>query len=90
MCQLRADVLPESAGAAAKMRQAIKGWQAQRSAALARRDHAVIIEPRKGLAATGAASARGEGAPVCKGRLVDIASIKQAKVIVRQAKMIAR
>jgi hypothetical protein len=39
MCQLRADVLPESAGAAGKMRQAIKGWRQQRSAALARRDH---------------------------------------------------
>jgi hypothetical protein len=39
MCQLRADVLPESAGAAGKMRQPIKGWRPQRSAALARRDH---------------------------------------------------
>jgi hypothetical protein len=51
---------------------------------------AVIIEPRKGPAATDAALARGEGAPVCKGRLVDIASIEQAEMIVRQAKMIAR
>ena len=33
--------------------------------------------------------ARGEGATVYKGRLVDIASIKQAEVIVRQAEMIA-
>jgi len=33
--------------------------------------------------------ARGEGATVFKGRLLDIASIKQAKVIVRQAEMIA-
>ena len=36
-----------------------------------------------------AAKARGEGATVYKGRLVDIASIKQAEVIVRQAEMIA-
>jgi malyl-CoA/(S)-citramalyl-CoA lyase len=50
----------------------------------------VIIEPRKGIAATDAALVRGEGAPVCKGRLVDIASIEQAEMIVRQAKMIAR
>jgi hypothetical protein len=39
MCQLRADVLPESPGAEGKMRQAIKGWRAQRSTALACRDH---------------------------------------------------
>ena len=32
---------------------------------------------------------RGEGATVYKGRLVDIASIKQAEVIVRQSEMIA-
>jgi malyl-CoA/(S)-citramalyl-CoA lyase len=37
-----------------------------------------------------AAKARGEGATVYKGRLVDIASIKQADVIVRQSEMIAR
>jgi hypothetical protein len=37
----------------------------------------------------GEAKARGEGATVYKGRLVDIASIKQAEVIVRQAEMIA-
>jgi malyl-CoA/(S)-citramalyl-CoA lyase len=50
----------------------------------------VIIELRKGLAATGAASARGEGAPVCTARLVDIASIEQAEGIVRQAEISAR
>jgi malyl-CoA/(S)-citramalyl-CoA lyase len=50
----------------------------------------VIIEPRKGPAATDAASARGEGVPVCKGKLVDIASIEQAGMVFRQAKMIAR
>jgi malyl-CoA/(S)-citramalyl-CoA lyase len=35
------------------------------------------------------ARARGEGATVYKGRLVDIASIRQAEVIVRQSEMIA-
>jgi malyl-CoA/(S)-citramalyl-CoA lyase len=35
------------------------------------------------------ANARGEGATVYKGRLVDIASIKQAEVIVKQSEMIA-
>ena len=37
---------------------------------------------------TEAAKARGEGATVYKGRLVDIASIRQAEVIVRQAELI--
>ena len=41
------------------------------------------------LAAMEDAKARGEGATVYKGRLVDIASIKQAEVIVRQSEMIA-
>ena len=35
------------------------------------------------------ATARGEGATTYKGRLVDIASIKQAEVIVKQSEMIA-
>jgi malyl-CoA/(S)-citramalyl-CoA lyase len=35
------------------------------------------------------AKARGEGATVYKGRLVDIASIKQAEVIVKQSEMLA-
>jgi malyl-CoA/(S)-citramalyl-CoA lyase len=51
---------------------------------------AAVAEAREILAAMAAASARGEGATVFKGRLVDIASIKQAEVIVRQAEMIAR
>ncbi|NUB44779.1 CoA ester lyase [Fertoebacter nigrum] len=50
---------------------------------------ATVAEAREILAAMEAASARGEGATVFKGRLVDIASIKQAEVIVRQAEMIA-
>ena len=48
-----------------------------------------VAEAREILAAMEAATARGEGATVYKGRLVDIASIKQAEVIVRQAEMIA-
>jgi malyl-CoA/(S)-citramalyl-CoA lyase len=46
-------------------------------------------EAREILEAMEAAKARGEGATVYKGRLVDIASIKQAEVIVRQAELIA-
>jgi malyl-CoA/(S)-citramalyl-CoA lyase len=48
-----------------------------------------VAEAREILAAMEAAKARGEGATVYKGRLVDIASIKQAEVIVRQSEMIA-
>ncbi|AVO37470.1 L-malyl-CoA/beta-methylmalyl-CoA lyase [Pukyongiella litopenaei] len=48
-----------------------------------------VTEAREILAAMEAAKAKGEGATVYKGRLVDIASIKQAEVIVRQAEMIA-
>lgn len=47
-----------------------------------------VLEAREILAAMEAAKARGEGATVYKGRLVDIASIKQAEVIVRQAELI--
>ena len=50
---------------------------------------AAVTEAREILAAMEEAKARGEGATVYKGRLVDIASIKQAEVIVRQAEMIA-
>lgn len=49
---------------------------------------AKVLEAREILAAMEAAKARGEGATVYKGRLVDIASIKQAEVIVKQAEMI--
>lgn len=49
---------------------------------------AAVAEAREILAAMAAAKARGEGATVYKGRLVDIASIKQAEVIVRQAELI--
>lgn len=51
---------------------------------------AAVTEAREILAAMEAAKARGEGATVYKGRLVDIASIKQAEGIVRQAEMIAQ
>jgi len=47
-----------------------------------------VKEAREILKAMEEAKARGEGATVYKGRLVDIASIKQAEVIVRQAEMI--
>lgn len=50
---------------------------------------AAVAEAREILAAMEMAKAKGEGATVYKGRLVDIASIKQAEVIVRQAEMIA-
>ena len=50
---------------------------------------AAVAEAREILAAMEAAKARGEGATVYKGRLVDIASIKQAEVIVKQSEMIA-
>jgi len=48
-----------------------------------------VAEAREILAAMQEAKERGEGATVYKGRLVDIASIKQAEVIVRQSEMIA-
>ncbi|WP_170578305.1 L-malyl-CoA/beta-methylmalyl-CoA lyase [Ruegeria arenilitoris] len=48
-----------------------------------------VSEAREILAAMELAKANGEGATVYKGRLVDIASIKQAEVIVAQAELIA-
>ncbi len=48
-----------------------------------------VAEARDILAAMEEAKAKGEGATVYKGRLVDIASIKQAEVIVRQSEMIS-
>ena len=48
-----------------------------------------VAEAREILAAMETAKANSEGATVYKGRLVDIASIKQAEVIVRQSEMIA-
>ena len=48
-----------------------------------------VAEAREILTAMDEAKAKGEGAAVYKGRLVDIASIKQAEVIVRQSEMIA-
>ena len=50
---------------------------------------AAVAEAREILAAMAAATERGEGATVYKGRLVDIASIKQAEGIVRQVELIA-
>jgi len=51
---------------------------------------AQLREAREILAAMKAAGVKGKGATVYKGRLVDIASIRQAEVIVLQAEMIAR
>jgi len=48
-----------------------------------------VAEAREILAAMEQAKKDGQGATVFKGRLVDIASIKQAEVIVRQSEMIA-
>jgi malyl-CoA/(S)-citramalyl-CoA lyase len=48
-----------------------------------------VAEAREILAAMEKARAEGAGATVYKGRLVDIASIRQAQVIVRQAELIA-
>ena len=53
------------------------------------RRNEIEAEAREILAAMEDAKARGEGAAVYKGRLVDIASIKQAEVIVKQSEMIA-
>ena len=50
---------------------------------------AQVAEARDILAAMAAAKAAGQGATTYKGRLVDIASIKQAEVIVRQAEVAA-
>jgi malyl-CoA/(S)-citramalyl-CoA lyase len=48
-----------------------------------------VAEAREILAAMKDAEAKGQGAAVYKGRLVDIASVRQAQVIVKQAEMIA-
>lgn len=50
---------------------------------------AAVAEAREILAAMEAAKAAGQGATTYKGRLVDIASIRQAEVIVRMAGMVA-
>lgn len=50
---------------------------------------AAVTEAREILAAMKEAEAKGQGAAVYKGRLVDIASIRQAEVVVRQFEMIA-
>ncbi|MEZ5888660.1 MAG: L-malyl-CoA/beta-methylmalyl-CoA lyase [Paracoccaceae bacterium] len=50
---------------------------------------AQVTEAREILAAMEAAKAAGQGAATYKGRLIDIASMRQAEVIVRQAELIA-
>ena len=49
---------------------------------------AAVAEAREILAAMEAAKAAGQGAATYKGRLIDIASIRQAEVIVRQSDLI--
>jgi malyl-CoA/(S)-citramalyl-CoA lyase len=49
---------------------------------------AQVSEAREILAAMEAAKAAGQGAATYKGRLIDIASMRQAEVIVRQAELI--
>jgi malyl-CoA/(S)-citramalyl-CoA lyase len=49
---------------------------------------AALAEAREILAAMEAAKAAGQGAATYKGRLIDIASIRQAEVIVRQSELI--
>ena len=51
---------------------------------------AAVAEAREILAAMEEAKASGAGATVYKGRLVDIASIKQAEVVVAQSELIAQ
>ncbi|MEH7828158.1 L-malyl-CoA/beta-methylmalyl-CoA lyase [Gemmobacter denitrificans] len=48
-----------------------------------------VTEAREILAAMEAAKAAGQGAATYKGRLIDIASMRQAEVIVRQAELFA-
>jgi malyl-CoA/(S)-citramalyl-CoA lyase len=50
--------------------------------------HEAVTEAREILAAMAQAQAIGAGAAVYKGRLVDLASVRQAEVIVRQSEMI--
>ena len=48
-----------------------------------------VVEAREILKAMEEARRTGQGAAVYRGRLVDLASIRQAEVIVRQSEMIA-
>ena len=50
---------------------------------------AKVAEAREILAAMAEAQAKGQGAVTYKGRLIDIASVRQAQVIVRMAELIA-
>lgn len=50
--------------------------------------NAAVTEAREILAAMGAAKAAGQGAATYKGRLIDLASMRQAEVIMRQAEII--
>jgi malyl-CoA/(S)-citramalyl-CoA lyase len=52
-------------------------------------DEARVAEAREILAAMQEAAARGQGAVTYKGRLIDIASVRQARVIVEMADLLA-
>jgi malyl-CoA/(S)-citramalyl-CoA lyase len=49
---------------------------------------AKVTEAREIVAAMAEAEAKGQGAATYKGRLIDIASVRQAQVIVRMAELI--
>ena len=50
---------------------------------------AQVSEAREILAAMKEAEVKGQGATIYKGRLIDLASIRQAQVIVKMAELIA-
>ena len=52
----------------------------------------IVVKRSRGaiLAAMEEAKANGQGATTYKGKLIDIASMKQAEVIVKQAELIAK
>ena len=68
---------------------AIHPKQVARANSVVTPSEAQVGEARASLAAMEEAEAKGQGAAVYKGRLIDLASIRQAKVIVRQSEMIA-
>ena len=69
-------------------RPALRDALSARTSVVVSHRMAAVRDADEILAAMEAAKARGEGATVYKGRLVDIASIKQAEVIVKQAELI--
>ena len=64
------------------------GLVAVNISAIQLQDSGFVAAVREILAAMEAAAKTGQGATTYKGRLIDLASIKQAEVIVKQAEMI--